>query len=137
MKGQSMTSALDIDDLLADPVLRGLAGDSRAAMAMSGKPTGYMSELESLKTALADSAARSDIECHAIRSPDGWYDLDSAEPRHADVLQDAVRYLTLRGLLEFHHAKSRWARIKAHPADAAEACQGLTCECMSAEGPES
>ena len=34
-------SVLDIDDLLQDPILRGLAGDAKAAMAQSGQPTGY------------------------------------------------------------------------------------------------
>lgn len=34
-------SVLDISDLLADPILRGLAGDAAAARAMQGKPAGF------------------------------------------------------------------------------------------------
>lgn len=85
-------------------------------------------ELETLKTQLADSAARSDIECATNRTDDGWHDLATAEPEDEEYLRTAMRYLALRGLLQTHPENAKWVRV-VHPADAAEACQGLTCGC--------
>lgn len=50
---------------------------------------------------IADSTARSDIECHFLRNEDGWYDIS---PDHIgtnpDWLPQILRYLTARGMIE-------------------------------------
>lgn len=50
---------------------------------------------------IADSTARSDIECHFLRNDDGWYDIS---PDHIgtspDWLPQILRYLTARGMIE-------------------------------------
>lgn len=58
--------------------------------------------LDELKTALADSAARSDIECGTLRDEAGWHDLSSTEGDDQPFVEVAVEYLNLRGLLEIH-----------------------------------
>ena len=49
---------------------------------------------------IADSCARSDIECHCRGDFERGYDLASAEPEDSEMLVQAVRYLTARGLIE-------------------------------------
>jgi len=53
---------------------------------------------------IADSCARSDIECNLSGAfADGWYDTTSGEPSDHEVwLEQALRYLGARGLIEHH-----------------------------------
>ncbi|HFQ92054.1 MAG TPA: hypothetical protein ENK29_04160 [Chromatiales bacterium] len=68
---------------------------------------------DALKTKIADSAARSDIECNCERALSGdvwWYDLSSAGPEDQEWVDDAVAYLTARGLLEVKGDMARFVR---------------------------
>ena len=47
---------------------------------------------------IADSTARSDIECFFLRNEEGWYNLSDGMPY--DWLPQILRYLTARGLIE-------------------------------------
>lgn len=112
-----MNSAPDITDLLQDPILRSLvpsrlSQDAAAATALSGTPTGYLTELEFLKTKLADSAARSDIECWTSRDVEGWHDLTTTSSTDEDCVRTATRYLELRGLLDIHQGNGQLVRLK-------------------------
>lgn len=74
-----------------------------------------MSDFEQIKQDLADSAARSDIECLLVRTglfEDGWYDTKStAAEDQADVIR-AMEYLAHRELIEKHPDNKYWVRIK-------------------------
>lgn len=65
-----------------------------------------MSELLILQQKIADESARSDIECfldgadHSGRYYGRWYNLEGCEPQYQEWVDDAVRYLDLRGLLK-------------------------------------
>ena len=68
-----------------------------------------MNDFDTLKTRLADSAARSDIEVLCQRLGDNWSDWYETAPvaDDADVegteqrmIDDAIAYLTVRGLIE-------------------------------------
>lgn len=65
-----------------------------------------------LERELATSAATSDIECHAIRDSEGWYQLDTVEPGDAEWVARAVRYLDWRGLIVRDPADSNRILIK-------------------------
>lgn len=61
-----------------------------------------MTDIEELKTTIADRAAISDIECFCARryTPDGyWYDLASTDNFAAPLVSQAAEYLKLRGML--------------------------------------
>ena len=78
---------------------------------------------------IADSCARSDIECFAYSPGDGWYDTtrvlsretkprDSVADKQAaaydlSAVEQAVRYLLARGLIERHPERPDWVRVKA------------------------
>ena len=66
---------------------------------------------------IADSCSRSDIECHClgVDSDDDlrWYDIRVTEACELDAIAQAVRYLTARGLIEFHPEHNEWVRFKA------------------------
>lgn len=47
---------------------------------------------------IADSTARSDIECHFLRNDEGWYNL--SDGMDYDWLPQILRYLTARGMIE-------------------------------------
>jgi hypothetical protein len=71
-------------------------------------------ELLHLQQTIADSAARSDIECMCIRETiagEDWYTTDSCDAGDREDLLIAVRYLALRGLLEKHPSNSRMVRL--------------------------
>lgn len=63
---------------------------------------------------IADSTARSDIECHCGHavpyqpSERHWYDLGTADPEDRAHVDQAERYLTSRGLLDRHPENARW-----------------------------
>lgn len=67
-------------------------------------------DLETLKTQLADSAARSDIECYTDRN-EGWHNLRSVDRDQVECVQTAIHYLTMRGLLEIHPGLPELVRI--------------------------
>ena len=48
---------------------------------------------------IADSAARSDIECHCNRDAGGWYFIGSSVDPDGIWLPDALNYLDARGVL--------------------------------------
>lgn len=53
---------------------------------------------------IADSCARSDIECNvmqAFQTPDlrRWYDSSTADPEDREAIDQALRYLEARGIL--------------------------------------
>lgn len=86
-----------------------------------------MNRLQELQQKIADSTARSDIECYcrtaggepqtveALRSC--FYDTAQVvDLGDAEAVADAVEYLTLRGLLRIHPANARWVR----PIDVSE-----------------
>jgi hypothetical protein len=74
-----------------------------------------IADLETLKTRLADSAARSDIECYSDRN-EGWHNLRSVDRDQVECVRIAVHYLTMRGLLEIHPERPELVRIRAEDA---------------------
>lgn len=65
---------------------------------------------------LADSTAKSDIECHTLEV-DGddlrrYYDIDTAAVEDKTLLTEALEYLQLRGMLERHPRKPNLVRFK-------------------------
>lgn len=65
-----------------------------------------------LERDLATSAARSDVECHALRDADGWHLLDSVETDDVEWVAPALRYLEWRGLIQHDAANNNRIRIK-------------------------
>ena len=65
-----------------------------------------MNRLNQLMQQHADSGARSDIECYAQpadpKKLGPWYIAKSADPEMQQAIDDAVEYLTLRGLIARH-----------------------------------
>lgn len=61
-------------------------------------PGGGIAQLLADAIDIADSTARSDIECHFLRDDDGWYNLSNGIDY--DWLPQILRYLTARGLIE-------------------------------------
>jgi hypothetical protein len=61
-----------------------------------------------LQQKIADDAARSDIECnldgsiHSGRHHGWWYTADEIDPERREMIEDAITYLELRGLLKRH-----------------------------------
>jgi hypothetical protein len=74
-----------------------------------------MTRLLELQQQLADSAARSDVECHCRPAENNdlgpWYLDQAAEADCARIVADAIEYLTLRGLIERHSEHSNWVRV--------------------------
>ena len=60
---------------------------------------------------IADSCARSNIECECKGSFEDGYDLASAD--YPEALEQAVRYLLARGLIERHPEWPDLVRVKA------------------------
>jgi hypothetical protein len=65
-------------------------------------------ECRTLAHEIADSCARSDVECHCHaqhhsgRYYGQWYDLTTLEAEDVEIVGKSVRYLELRGLLKRH-----------------------------------
>ena len=86
-----------------------------------------MTDFETLKTKLADSAARSDIEmlCQRLGNNwDDWYETaptkatsDEDEAMEQRTIDDAIAYLTARCLIETSEANSHLIRFKEPPWD--------------------
>lgn len=61
---------------------------------------------------IADSTARSDIECHFLRSADGWYNLALIpDESFSDWLPQIEHYLTARGMIERHPENANLVRF--------------------------
>lgn len=61
---------------------------------------------------IADSTARSDIECHFLRSADGWYNLALIpDESFSDWLPQIESYLTARGMIERHPENANLVRF--------------------------
>lgn len=65
---------------------------------------------------LADSTAKSDIECHTLEV-DGddlrrYYDTTTADVEDKTFIDEALEYLQLRGMLERHPRKPHLVRFK-------------------------
>lgn len=74
-------------------------GDSLRAHAHDGlriNPGSAMLLADAIE--IADSTARSDIECHFLRNEEGWYKLSGGN--NYDWLPQILRYLTARGMIE-------------------------------------
>ena len=72
-------------------------------------------DIERIKTRLADSAARSDIECYCERyliDDAWWHDTESPLAQFAqEELREAIAYLKTRGLVERHSENPGWVRF--------------------------
>ena len=96
---------------------------SAAALQASAERLG---ETLRLATAIADDAARADIECWCTYQRMGmhtWYDSTSVCPEHASEYREgidiAVRYLRLRGRVVEHPTQPHLLRFAAQPEAAA------------------
>ncbi len=74
-----------------------------------------MNRLLELQQKIADSAARSDIECFGVAAePEKlgpWYIAKSTDPEMQEALDMAVEYLTLRGLIAPHPKNVGWVTV--------------------------
>lgn len=99
------------DDLTISQVDRVLSGMFRLVRKAADLPTAgeiCMASEAELANAIADEAARSDLECHCVWTSsmpaDRWYDTSRMEDQESEkelrpVVDRAVMYLELRGLL--------------------------------------
>lgn len=81
--------------------LRDVLGDAESTMISISGPLAH-----ALADAveIADSCARADIECNVehVDVDGGWYDVTTCEDQDADIIAQATRYLTARGLIHRH-----------------------------------
>lgn len=78
--------------------------------AVTGDEEGRDEDLNALARKIADSSARSDVECHCgvefLKNGDGtstrWYDTARIDPEDAAHLEQALRYLRARGRINQH-----------------------------------
>lgn len=98
----------DITISQVDRVLSGIFRLVRKAAYLPTEGTVYLASESEMARAIADEAARSDIECHCVwtssRPEDRWYDTSTIEDQESEkelrgVVDRAVMYLELRGLL--------------------------------------
>lgn len=75
--------------------------------------TEQTAEMLSLQAQLAYSAARDEIRCVCASASvgDGWRNTDSVHSCDWQLLDPALRYLDLRGLLE-RHDNGVWVRVR-------------------------
>lgn len=69
-------------------------------------------ELTTLERRLAEREARTSIESYCIPAGDGWYDTAKQDPDADEDLEEAVRYLELRDLLERQDDAPHIVRVK-------------------------
>jgi len=67
---------------------------------------------------IADSCARADIECNVEPifpevGPVTWYDLDNIDEYSGEPIDQAVRYLEARGLLDRHPKNPRHVKPRS------------------------
>lgn len=64
---------------------------------------------------IADASSAALIECSAHLYDDrghSWRDLASVEPIDSPGIEQAVQYLTARGLIERHPEQGQWVRVR-------------------------
>ena len=74
---------------------------------MNRKTHTSKSYVQDMAFKIADSAARSDIECNCLpdrwEGPDGrWWNLNTAAPDAKENIEDAAGYLGARDLIRYH-----------------------------------
>lgn len=85
-------------------------GEERYALTPWGQLVPDAIDMISDAIEIADSSARSDVECHCpwtyLKEPDDtssrWYDTDRIDPEDAEHIEQALRYLGARGRLNVH-----------------------------------
>ena len=83
-----------------------------------------MNRLQQLQQQIADSTARSDVECEwqpaEANDLGQWYIPKTRDPEMQQTLDDAVEYLTLRGMVARHPDHADWVRVDVTPPPEAE-----------------
>lgn len=69
-------------------------------------------ELTTLERRLAEREASTSIESYCLPAGDGWFDTAKHDEDCAEDVDEAVRYLEWRGLLERNEGEPHIVRIK-------------------------